>query len=626
MNVQTISSDELLKAACCNLAESFETNPTIDVNFTDAVSGTRQIKMLGLTSPYILITAENVPTIRGASQAYGLSFIPGTWVQSIQITKGTGSVINGYESIAGQINAELQKPTTDDKLFVNAYSAVNGRLELNTHFNTKLSDKWSTGFYIHGNLRDKKNDKNNDSFLDMPLAKQVNVMSRWQYTNTEKGFVSFFNVRYMNDEKQAGQVHFNPDTDKLTTNAWGSEINTKRLDASFKLGYVNPNIPYQSLGIQLAYSNHDQESYFGLRQYNIGHESLYANLLYNTIIADSRHKIKTGISYTYDEYDELVETTDYSRNENSVGGFFEYNYDDLGAITMSAGVRVDHHNLIGTFVTPRFHIRYSRWEKSALRASFGRGTRTANIFTENQKLFGTSRTINIQNTTGKIYGLDPEEAWNYGVSYLQGFNLFGRKAETNIDFYRTNFNNQVVVDWENPTEISFYNLEGNSYSNSLQVEFSYNPFPRVELKTAYKNYNVKTQYKSGKKIKPLIPEHRVFANVSYEAKIKNIGSYWKFDATYNWLSEQRFPSTETSPAQYRVGKFSPNLSTLNAQVTKVFSPNFEIYVGGENLTNVKQKNPVISADNPFGAYFDTTFVYGPIFGSSYYAGLRYKLN
>lgn len=626
LNVQTISSDELLKAACCNLAESFETNPTIDVNFTDAVSGTRQIKMLGLTSPYILITAENVPTIRGASQAYGLSFIPGTWVESIQITKGTGSVINGYESIAGQINAELQKPTTDDKLFVNAYSAVNGRFELNTHLNTKLNDKWSTGLYIHGNIRDKKNDKNSDSFLDMPLAKQVNVMNRWQYTNKETGFVSFFNVRYMNDEKQAGQVDFNPDTDKFTTNAWGSEINTKRLDASFKLGYVNTNLPYQSVGVQLAYSNHDQDSYFGLREYNIEHESIYANLLYNTIISDSRHKIKTGISYTYDNYDELVETTDYSRNENSVGGFFEYNYDDLGSVTMSAGVRVDHHNLIGTFVTPRFHIRYSKWEKSALRASFGRGTRTANIFTENQKLFGTSRNINIQSAGGKIYGLDPEDAWNYGVSYLQGFNLFGRKAETNIDFYRTSFKNQVVVDWENPTEIGFYNLEGDSYSNSLQVEFSYNPFSRVELKTAYKNYNVKTQYKSGKKIKPLIPEHRVFANVSYETKIKGVGSHWKFDATYNWLSEQRFPSTEMSPVEYQVGKFSPNLSTLNAQVTKVFSPNFEIYVGGENLTNIKQKNPVVSADNPFGSYFDTTFVYGPIFGSSYYAGLRYKLN
>ena len=626
LNIINVSSDELLKAACCNLAESFETNPSIDVNFTDAVSGTRQIKMLGLTSPYILITTENVPSIRGASQAYGLSFIPGTWVESIQITKGTGSVVNGFESIAGQINAELKKPSSDDKLFVNAYTAGNGRMELNTHLNSKLSEKWSTGLYIHGNLRDKKNDKNNDSFLDTPLAKQVNLMNRWQYTNTETGLVSFLNVKYLNDEKQSGQVNFNPDTDKLTTNNWGAEINTERLDVSFKLGYVNPNIPYQSLGLQLAYSNHNQDSYFGLRQYDIQHESFYSNLIYNTIISDSRHKIKTGVSYSYDDYDELVINTNYSRNENSFGGFFEYNYDDLGAINMSAGIRVDHHNLLGTFVTPRFHIRYSRWEKSAIRASFGRGKRSANIFTENQKMFATSRDIKILNAGGNVYGLDPEIAWNYGISYLQGFNLFGRKADINIDFYRTDFQNQVVVDWENSREISFYNLEGDSYSNSFQTEFSYNAFNHFNLKLAYKYYDVKTQYKSGKKLLPLIPENRIFANASYETHLNNNGGHWKFDTTFNWLSKQRFPSTENSPIEYQTSEFSPTLATLNAQVTKVFSPKFEIYVGGENISNVKQSNPVISSENPFGDYFDTTFVYGPIFGSMYYAGLRYKLN
>ena len=236
-NVINVSSDELLKAACCNLSESFETNPSIDVNFTDAVTGTRQIKMLGLTSPYILITTENVPAIRGAAQNYGLSFIPGTWVESIQITKGAGSVTNGFESIAGQINAELQKPMSDEKLFVNAYGSMNGRLELNTHVNTQVSQKWSTGLYVHGNLRNSKFDKNEDGFLDVPLAEQINVMNRWQYTDSEKGWVSFLNFRYLNDSKQAGQTDFNPETDKLTTRAWGSEIETERYDFSGKLGY-----------------------------------------------------------------------------------------------------------------------------------------------------------------------------------------------------------------------------------------------------------------------------------------------------------------------------------------------------------------------------------------------------
>lgn len=625
-NTFTVSSDELLKAACCNLSESFETNPSIDVNFADAVTGTRQIKMLGLTSPYILIATENIPSIRGASQAFGLSFIPGTWVQSIQITKGAGSVVNGYESIAGQINAELVKPSTDDKLFVNAYANANGRLELNTHLNTKVSDKWSTGLYVHGNTRDQKFDTNDDSFLDMPLQKQVNLMNRWQYTNAEKGFVSFINFKFLNDEKQTGQVDFNPNTDKLTTNYWGSEIDTRRYEVSAKLGYVNPEIPYQSLGVQFAFSSHNQASYFGLNQYDILHNSVYANLIYNSIISDSRHKIKTGLSYTYDHYDEMVNILDYSRNEYALGGFFEYNFDNLDQLNLTAGVRVDHHNLLGTFITPRLHARYTPWEKSALRASVGRGKRSANIFAENQQMFATSRTINILNSNGNIYGLHPEIAWNYGVSFLQGFNLFGRGADLTFDYYKTDFQNQVVVDYENPQEVNFYNLEGQSYANSFQVEFNYNAFENFDLRMAYKFYDVKTKYNSGKLEKPLTPKNRVFANASYKTKKQAQGSQWKFDATFNWLGEQRFASTASNPIQYQLPEKTPTLGTLNTQITKVFSKSFEVYLGGENITNVKQNNPILGADNPFGSNFDTTFVYGPIFGSSYYAGLRFKIN
>ncbi|MEM5540443.1 TonB-dependent receptor [Olleya sp. AS48] len=623
-NTLLVSSDELLKAACCNLSESFETNPSIDVNFSDAVTGTKQIKMLGLSSPYILIATENIPAIRGASQAFGLSFIPGTWVESIQITKGAGSVVNGFESIAGQINAELVKPSTDNKFFVNLYGASSTRLELNTHFNTKISDKVSTGLYLHGNAHQEKHDVNNDGFLDMPLYNQVNVMNRWQYTNPEKGLVTFVNLRYLDDSKQSGQLNFNPDTDKLTTNAWGSEIDTKRYEISTKLGYVNPEIPWQSLGVQFAFSNHKQESYFGLNEYNIKHTSIYSNIIYNSIIDDSRHKIKTGINYTYDDYNEFAIQQDFERTERSFGGFFEYSFDDLEYFTMTAGLRVDTHNLLGEFITPRLHMRYSPWSKSAIRASVGRGKRSANIFTENQNLFASSREFSILNTNGTIYGLDPEIAWNYGVSYLQGFNLFGRQADVTLDFYRTDFQNQVVVDLENSQEVNFYNLEGDSYANSFQAEFNYNVFEHFNLRTAYKYYDVKTQYKSGKLIKPLTPKHRLFANASYETIIKN-NSNWKFDLTYNWLSEQRFPSTLNNPIQYKIEDYSKSIGTLNAQITRVFSPKFEVYLGGENITNLRQDNPIVSADNPFGTSFDTNFVYGPIFGSMYYAGLRYKL-
>lgn len=624
-NTFTVTSTELLKAACCNLAESFETNPSIDVNFADAVTGTRQIKMLGLTTPYILIATENIPAIRGASQAFGLSFIPGTWVESIQITKGTGSVVNGFESIAGQINVEMVKPTTDDRIFVNLYAATNERVELNTHFNTKVSDKWSTGLYLHGNTQQQKHDVNDDGFLDMPLYNQINVMNRWQYTNLEKGVVSFINLRYLNDEKQAGQVAFNPDTDKLTTNNWGSQINTERFEVSTKLGYVNPEIPYQSIGFQTAFSHHKQDSYFGLNIYDIQHNSFYSNVMYNTIISDSRHKIKTGLSFTYDQFEELVKTQTFERIENSFGGFFEYAYDDLDKLTMTAGVRIDQNNKLGLFVTPRLHARYTPWGKSAFRASIGRGKRSANIFAENLNLFASSRQINILNDGGNIYGLDPEIAWNYGVSYLQGFNLFERNADVTFDFYRTDFQNQVVVDWENPFEINFYNLEGQSFANSFQFEFNHNTFEGFDLRLAYKYYDIQTDFNSGRLEKPLVPKHRLFANAGYETYRTDKGTQWKFDATYNWISAQRFPSTDLSAPQFQLDDFSPTIGTLNLQVTKVFSPKFEIYLGGENVTNVRQPNPILSADNPFGSNFDSNFVYGPIFGSLYYAGLRYKI-
>lgn len=625
-NVITISSEELLKAACCNLSESFETNPSIDVNFADAVTGTRQIKMLGLTSPYILIATENIPAIRGAAQTYGLSFIPGTWVESIQITKGAGSVVNGYESIAGQINTELVKPSTDDKFFVNLYGATSGRLELNTHFNTKVSDKWHTGLYLHGNSQQEKHDVNNDRFMDMPKFSQVNIMNRWQYTDPEKGLVSFINLKFLKDKKETGELDFDPEMDKLTTNYWGSEIDTKRYEISAKVGYVNPEIPWQSLGIQTAFSSHHQESYFGLNVYNIEHNSLYSNAIYNSIISDSRHKVKTGLSYTYDHYDELVKDSEYERTENSVGAFFEYSFDNLELLNLTAGIRIDHHNLLGTFLTPRVHLRYSPWSKSALRASFGRGKRSANIFTENQQLFATSRTINILNTNGNIYGLDPEIAWNYGLSYLQGFNLFGRAGDITFDYYKTDFTNQIVVDWETPAEINFYNLEGKSFANSFQTEVNYTPFERFDLRLAYKLYDVKTDYNAGRLERPLTPRHRFFANVGYKTQQdEGQKGRWKFDVTLNWLGEQRFASTASNPMEYQLPDKTPTVTTLNAQITKVFSPKFEIYLGGENMGNLRQPNPILAADDPFGSNFDTTFVYGPIFGSMYYAGLRFRI-
>ena len=624
-NTFTVNNDELLKAACCNLAESFETNPSIDVSFSDALTGTRQIQMLGLKSPYLQIMQENIPSIRGAAQAFGLTFTPGTWVESIQITKGAGSVVNGFESISGQINAELVKPFSDNAFFLNTYSSLNGRLELNTHFNQRISEKWQTGLYIHGNYRGEKFDNNNDNFLDAPLANQINVMNRWQYTDAQNGWVSFITARFLNDKKQTGEINFNRLTDKGNNEVWGSEINTQRFETSLKLGYVFPELPFQSLGLQMAYSNHQQDSYFGLNIYDIKHESLYSNLLFNSIIGDTRSKFKTGINFTYDTYNELVNSTNYNRKENALGAFFEYAFDNLDNFSLTAGMRIDTHNLLGTFITPRLHLRYVPWEKGVFRASVGRGKRSANIFAENQQLFASSRQINIDDAGGNVYGLNPEVAWNYGVSYLQKFNLFNKKGAITFDFYRTDFSNQVVVDWENPQAISFYDLDGKSIANSFQIEVSYQLAKNLDLRTAFKYFDISTDYKTRNLQKPLQPNNRFFANLSYETAAKENAAQWKFDLTFNNIGKQRLPITGTNPIQYQLPINSERYSLLNAQITKVFSNAFEVYVGGENLTNVQQENPILGSNAPFGSNFDTTIVYSPIFGRAIYTGLRFKI-
>jgi len=626
-NVVNVSSEELLKAACCNLSESFETNPSIDVNFSDAVTGRKQINMLGLNTPYILISQENIPAFRGSSQINGLTYTPGTWVESIQITKGAGSVVHGFESIAGQINTELIKPISDEVLLVNLYGAVDGRLEFNTHYNQSISEKWSTGLYVHGNSRVRKFDDNKDNFLDSHIGRQINVLNRWQYQNNDNGWIGFLNLRYLVDKKQVGELNFNPSTDKLTTNAWGGEINTNRFDSQAKVGYVFPATPYKSIGFQTSYSYHTQESYYGLRIYNLDHQSLYTNLLYNSIIGDTRNKFKTGLSYTYDKVDELVILNAYSRIENSIGGFFEYSYDNLSNFTLIAGLRADFHNKLGFFVTPRLHFRYDTpWEKGVFKGSIGRGTRNANIFVENQQLFASNRAINIIENGGKYYGLNPETAWNYGVSYIQGFNLLNGKGDIVLDFYRTNFSDQVIVDWETSKEISFYNLEGKSYANSFQAEINYSLFAGADIRLSYKYYDVKSDYTSGLLEKPFLAKHRFFANIGLKTNdLDRNNSFWKFDVTYNWIGAQRYPSTLNSPIEFQKPEYTKQTNLLNLQVTKIFSRKFEVYLGGENITNTTQSSPIVSASAPFDEYFDSTMIYRPIYGGIYYIGLRYKL-
>ncbi|MEO6406575.1 MAG: TonB-dependent receptor [Ferruginibacter sp.] len=627
IRTQVMTEKELFKAACCNLSESFETNPSVDVSYNDAVTGSKQIQLLGLSGNYTQLTVENLPGPKGIATPLGLNSIAGPWVESIQLTKGIGSVANGYESIAGQINVELKKPGNSEKLFANVYVNDFGKTDLNLNLSAKIGKKWATGLLLHDDFfTNKQLDFNKDGFRDLPTGNQFNLINRWKYDD-EKGFLVQLGLKLFNDKRTGGEVGFDPDADKNTTNKYGLGINTGRYEAFAKIGFVFPGKKYKSIGLQLSAIDHKQDSYFGLATYNAKQQNLYANLIYQSIINTTIHKFRTGISFLYDKYNEDFKTINYKRSETVPGAFFEYTFTPNEKLSMIAGIRTDHNSLFasngnGFFATPRLHIRYEPITGTTIRVSAGRGQRTANIFAENNGVLVSSRQVNIMNAkAGRAYGLDPEVAWNKGISVDQKFQLFSKAAMFSIDYFRNDFKNQVIVDLENPREIKFYNLEGRSFSNSLQAELNIEPIKKLEVRFAYRYFDVKTTY-SGKLLqRPLIASHRAFANLAYAV------SSWKFDYTINYNGRKRIPGTEINPVQYQMGIYAPAFLLMNAQISKtVFKKHpTDFYVGAENIGNYFQKNVIVAADQPFSPYFDASLVWGPVTGRMFYAGWRFKI-
>ena len=622
IKVEQIGEKELLKAACCNLSESFETSPTVDVSFTDAVTGTRQIQMLGLAGPYVQITRENMPNIRGLSSAYGLTYIPGTWVESIQLNKGTGSVVNGFESIAGQINVELRKPETADRLYLNLYGNVEGSMEANLNLAHKFkNEKWSTGLLLHATNNSVKLDHNYDGFMDMPIGNRFIAVNRWKYIGA-KGLRVQLGAKATKVETQGGQLAYQPSDAPSANDHWGMDLGTQRLEAWAKIGKVYEATPWRTMGLQLSAVNHQQNSTFGLRNYNAAQNSFYANYLYQSIISNTNHKFVTGASFQYDEYTENLDQLNLDRTEAVPGAYFEYTYTFTEKFSAVAGARADYHNHFGLFLTPRTHIRFAPTESTVLRASAGRGQRSANVLAENSGLLSSSRVIEIVgDQSDMFFGLKPEVAWNMGLNLTQFFKLDYREGSIQFDFYRTDFSNQIILDLEqSPQKAVFYNLNGKSYANSFQAQVDYELIKRLDARVAYRWYDVKTDYNGELLQKPLIGMHRAFFNVGYETR-----SHWKFDYTVNWQGAKRIPTTASNPVEYQLPETSPSFVLMNAQVSKTLLEKLELYLGGENLTGFKQKSPILSSAQPFSPYFDGTLIWGPIYGRKIYFGLRYRL-
>ncbi len=619
--VENISEKELLKAACCNLSESFETSPSIDVSFTDAVTGTRQIQMLGLSGPYVQITKENMPGLRGLVSNYGLTFIPGTWIESIQLNKGTGSVLNGFESIAGQINLELQKPEEADPLYLNLYANNESRLEANLNLTHRFeNNKWSTALLLHASGRSEKHDKNDDGFMDMPTGDTYVILNRWKY-NSGDGVEGQFGVKYTTQSSVGGQMKFDP-KQTAANEYWGMKLDIQHGEAWAKLGKVYVDQPWKSVAVQMSGSFYEQNSTFGLTRYNADQQSFYINSIYQSIIGTSFHKFKTGISFQFDRYGEYLNQLDLGYNEIVPGAYFEYTLDPSDKFSMVAGLRIDHHNHFGSFVTPRLHIRYAPAEKSVLRFSAGRGMRTANVIMENSGILASSREIIFQSQeAGLPYGFEQEVAWNYGANFTQKFELDFREGAVSFDLYRTDFRNQIVVDLDlSPQQAVFAPLDGKSYANSFQAQLDYELLNRLDFRVAYRLYDVKTTYHGELMEKPLLSKQRAFVNLAYQTR-----NYWRFDFTINRQGRKRIPTTESNPEQYRLADYSPAFNRINVQVSKSWRESLELYLGAENLTNYTQDNPIVASEDPFGPYFDSSLVWGPIGERTIYMGLRYKI-
>lgn len=620
--VFNIDKKELLKAACCNLSESFETNATVDVSFSNAVTGTKQLKMLGLDQKYTSLTKELLPEIRGLASAYGLSFIPGRWIESIQLTKGGSTVSNGYESITGQINTELLKNAKEPETSLNLFADFNGRTEANITSVSPINEKWSQTFLLHGNGTFGDTDMNDDGFLDRPKGTQLNAAYLLNYNDLEKsGLGSHFGINFIKDERTSGQIGFDKKIPQEKQSLYGVGIDISRFQVWNKTGYVFKGKPYQSLGWMNQYTYHQQDSFFGLRNYSGKQQTYYSNLIFESILGNTNHKYKAGASFMYDGYDETYLTGNFKRNEIVPGAFAEYTLTGL-KYTLVAGARVDFHNLAGTQFTPRLNFKYDITPQTILRLSAGRGFRTANVFAESQSYFASNRSIQILENGGNIYGLKPEIAWNYGVSLQQEFKIFGRKSTMVADFFRTDFQDQVMADLDrSPQQLVFYNLEGKSFANSFQTQWEFMPFKNFEVRLAYKYYDVQADYLDGRREVPFMAKHRGFVNVAYSTNKSERGGFWSFDTTLNVVGKQRLPDTTANPAEFQLPAYSGSYAVLNAQVSKNFNKKIRAYIGGENLTSYYQKNAIVDVKNPFGNYFDGGMVYAPIMKANFYVGL-----
>ena len=633
-NAHIIGQDELRKAACCNLAESFETNPSIDATFTDAVTGTKQIQMMGLSGKYVQMLSGNIPIIRGISILNGLKQIPGSFIHEIDVSKGSGSVLNGYESMVGQININLKQPDNAEKLHLNVYLNQGGRSEYNAFFSKKFSNNWSTTLLAHYEDQQIVNDRNKDGFLDNPLRNDYVFHNQWNYRSKLIHMELGVNGVIGKIESGKKQKWFDTAFPGILPD-YGVDMTTNKINGFAKIGYLFPNDDFKSIALQFSSTYNNQNAIIGMSDYKGKQLSSYLNIIYQQEVGKNKEEnfFKLGASCQLDsvneilvrryEYDNTISGLSFKWLEIVPGlyGEFNHNSEKIGVI---AGLRADYTSYYRKyFLTPRIHLRYSPNTDLAFKIMAGSGRRTPFMIMENIGFLASSRKWNL-NSYG-LFGLGQEYSWNFGAAILKEFTLFSREGTLTIDAYHTFFENQLVVDLdESAREVDFYALEGKSFSNSFQAELNYNFNRRWSLRTAYRFLDVKKQYQSGLKEKPLLSKHRGFVNIAYSSRKQN-KSQWKVDLTTQLIGSQRIPYTGDNELPFQLNTRTENFLVTSGQITRIFSPKIDAYLGLENAFNYTQSNPILSSENPYSEHFDSSLIWAPIFGRMIYIGFRFTL-
>ena len=610
INNEQITSTGLTQLACCSLAESFESTASVEVEQNDAVSGTRRIKMLGLAGYYTQMMIEKKPVMRGLVSPFSLDYIPGFWMESVNISKGTASVATGYESITGQINIELKKPENSKSISVNGYINSMRKSDIAILSAKQFNPKLSTMLLTYTTFLQNKIDTNDDTFLDMPLMQQFNIMNRWKY-NGEK-FRGQVGIKLIHDDRHGGQKNFDFDNPQKTTNLYGSENKIRRYEFYSKSGLILDN-QGSSVGLIISAFQHDMDSYWGLKNYSGEETSFYANLSYNKI--SPIHKISTGLSYHYNDLNETYIEKKYDNSERVPGIFSEYTYQPNDKITAMAGIRYDNHNQFGNFITPRTHLNYRPNLKTSIRFSAGTGYRNPHIFMDNSVILASAKNLVI------MENVEAEEAWNAGTQITRQFTIGkNRPSSFVLDFYHTEFKNQIVIDMEQNTQnIYLYNLKGESYSNAFQAELSSKVTKEFEITTALRYNDVKSTYNGALKSVPMNSKYKGLLIFSYNTP----NDKWQVDLTTQFNGKVRLPKTDQNPVEYQLKKYSENYILMFVQLKRKFD-NYEIYAGVENITGYHQKNPIIAWDDPFSQYFDSTVIWGPTLGRRFYIGFRFN--